>query len=971
MTSKARYRENVSLLSLGLTLGLNVTGAHAQDVPSDAASVSSDEEQLGEVVVSGYRQSLDAALDIKRQQAAMVDAIVAEDIAKFPDKNLAESLQRVPGIALDRGDGGEGKRISVRGLSADFTRVRLNGMEAAALTGSSDAEGGTNRTRSFDFNVLPSELFSSLTVRKTPSAEVEEGSLGATVDLAIPRPLDYRDDMTLALSAQGSYNDMAREYDPRGTALFSRKFADRTFGVTTAVAYSRRRTLEEGAGTVIGLRPVDDGGFCSPVGYAPQNPVANPVKGTDALNCGNGVPRTSNPAAYDRIANQTNVFHPRQARFLHSEQEYERLGAIGSMQWSPDDATNMTLNGLYSRYDVDRSDNFITPISFGRGLGNNGKPHTSVLEAEIAPDGFWEYGVFNGVDLRSESVTDRYVSEIKQGVLTVERTLNSTFAVDGLVGFTRSDLDQPVRTTITLDAVNTNNFSWDYRGDRRIPIINYGIDINDPNAFAFGPASADGTVTGILGVVENQLRNDFLTTNLNATATLSDALKVRFGGQYREGDFTSSQVQRPTTVAGITPSLPAGTSLASLTRQIDHFGRGLGSGVPSGWVAADYDRLNEVFGIESNNGVFELVGVGPNSQALGSNFSVNERVTGGFVQMDFKTDILPFTMRGNLGARYVRTDMETTGYVTLPAPVFFQAAVIERSYNDFLPSLNLAAEITPELQLRLSAARVMSRPSLNQLNPGGSISTVTRTLGIGNPYLEPVRANTLDLAAEYYFGGGSLVSLGLFYKDIESTVQVVRRLVPFSETGLPPSILQGSQATPDDLFQVTRSVNAKGGPLKGFEVNYQQPFTFLPGLLSNVGTLLNYVHVSSEVDYVVGANAEQTVTTDLAGLSKHSANGTLYYDDGKFSIRTSLNYRSGYLVTVPSGGPGSDVDGVRASIFVDASSSFALTKRLRLTLEVQNLTNEWASQYSDSIRKDPLYQTLSGRTYTMGASYRF
>jgi outer membrane receptor protein involved in Fe transport len=129
--------------------------------------------------------------------------------------------------------------------------------------------------------------------------------------------------------------------------------------------------------------------------------------------------------------------------------------------------------------------------------------------------------------------------------------------------------------------------------------------------------------------------------------------------------------------------------------------------------------------------------------------------------------------------------------------------------------------------------------------------------------------------------------------------------------------------------------------------------------------------VSSEVDYVVGANAEQTVTTDLAGLSKHSANATLYYDDGTFSIRTSLNYRSGYLVTVPSGGPGSDVDGVRSSIFVDAASSYALSDRLRLTLEAQNLTNEWAAQYSDSRRKDPLYQTLTGRTYTMGASYRF
>ena len=139
MTATHGSRANVSLL--GLMLGVNAVGALAQ-------ATAPAEPPLEEVVVTGFRQSLDAALDIKRQEAVMVDAIVAEDIAKFPDKNLAESLQRVPGIALDRGDGGEGKRISVRGLSADFTRVRLNGMEAAALTGSSDAEGGTNRTRS-------------------------------------------------------------------------------------------------------------------------------------------------------------------------------------------------------------------------------------------------------------------------------------------------------------------------------------------------------------------------------------------------------------------------------------------------------------------------------------------------------------------------------------------------------------------------------------------------------------------------------------------------------------------------------------------------------------------------------------------------------------------------------------------------------------------------------------------------------
>lgn len=152
-------------------------------------------QRVEEVVVTGFRSSLNSALEDKRKETAAIDSIKAEDIGKFPDSNLAESMQRVPGVTLSRGDGGEGRNISVRGLGPAFTRVRINGMEGAAQTGASDIYGAGNNGRSFDFDVFPSEIFSALEVRKTPSADVEEGSLGATADLRSPRPLDYPDDM--------------------------------------------------------------------------------------------------------------------------------------------------------------------------------------------------------------------------------------------------------------------------------------------------------------------------------------------------------------------------------------------------------------------------------------------------------------------------------------------------------------------------------------------------------------------------------------------------------------------------------------------------------------------------------------------------------------------------------------------------------------------------------------------------------
>ncbi len=221
-------------------------GASAQDAtPTDAAGSA---ETIEEVVVTGFRASLNKALDAKQEQVGAIDMIVAEDIADFPDLNLAESLQRVPGVVIAR-DAGEGRQISVRGLGPQFTRVRINGIEAMSANGSTDASGGTNRGRSFDFNTFASELFNNITVRKTASAETEEGSLGATVDLRTGRPFDY-DGLTVAGSVQAGYNDLTEDSDPRAAFLVSNTFADGKFGALLSVAYTSRKLADEGSSTV-------------------------------------------------------------------------------------------------------------------------------------------------------------------------------------------------------------------------------------------------------------------------------------------------------------------------------------------------------------------------------------------------------------------------------------------------------------------------------------------------------------------------------------------------------------------------------------------------------------------------------------------------------------------------------------------------------------------------------------------------
>src|SRR5690349_7356608 len=223
--------------SIGITAGAS---AQAQDQGannSDATSAPVAEE-ITEVEVTGYRLSLRNAIEVKRNSDVMMDAINAEDIADFPDANLAESLQRLPGIALDR-ENGEGKQITVRGLGSDFTRVRLNGLEALSTGAASDSGAAPNRSRGFDFNVFASDLFSSLEVRKTASANTDEGSLGATVDLVTGNPLDYKD-RKIAFSAEDAYYTNEETHNPRLAALYADQFFDHTVGVSMSVAYSER-----------------------------------------------------------------------------------------------------------------------------------------------------------------------------------------------------------------------------------------------------------------------------------------------------------------------------------------------------------------------------------------------------------------------------------------------------------------------------------------------------------------------------------------------------------------------------------------------------------------------------------------------------------------------------------------------------------------------------------------------------------
>jgi iron complex outermembrane recepter protein len=899
------------------------TAAESTTAPEAAAQPAGDKADTLEEVVVTYRQSLVQALEAKRAFTTQTDVIMAEDIGKFPDLNLAESLQRIPGVSIAR-DAGEGRQISVRGLGPDFTRVRINGMEGLSTTGGTDSSGGNNRGRAFDFNVFASELFNRIEVHKTASAEVQEGSLGATVDLHTPRPFDF-DRFTLVGSGQLGYNDLADKNNPRASALISNTFFDGRFGALFSVAYSDRALTQEGASSVRWDNGPSSGGF------NPNSPFTG--------------------------ASGANVFHPRIPRYGVLEHEQERLGLTGALQWQIADSTLASLDLLYADFDAKRTENFLEAVSFSRS-GASGKPQTIVRDGVVA-NGNLVYGLFDDVDVRSESRYDELATTFEQTNLNLDHEFSDSFRMNALIGHSRSDFKNPIQTTITLDRANTDGYSWDYRGDDRLPGINYGFDVNNPANWAFSNGLSE------IRLRPNSTANLFTNQQLNFDWEPAAAFHVKGGLDFKAYKFSTYEARRASEVT--VPNLPAGASLSDLTRLLV-FGNDLDmpAGSDRSFLIPDIQAFADLFDIYSNQGTFS---VSPSaSGAIGNNRSVKERDRGGWLQGDFETSTFGIPLRGNFGVRYVRTEQESTGFAVINSRPTL--TTVSREYSDTLPSMNLAWDLSDDLLLRFGAAKVMSRPGLGNLTPGVSVSVSggNRVVTGGDPFLDPFRAKTLDLGLEWYFAPESVLGAAIFYKDIDTFVQTSRETRPFSSSGLPASLLEGTGASVNDDFQFNIPVNTPGGKLRGVELSYQQPFTFLPGFWSNFGAILNYTYVESKIQYVTSTGAS-SLKTDLTGLSKNAYNATVYYEKDSFTARVSTAYRNGYLTTVP-GRNNNDMEGTKGTTNVDFMATWKMNDHVEFTFEAVNLTDEYNDQWVDSVGDRSSVYDHTGREYFIGIRLR-
>ena len=935
-----------SLASLLTFAGVAIAQDTAPQAPQDETAAAGSPE-LGEVVVTAYRQSLAIALDQKQKAASAIDMIVAEDIADFPDLNLAEAIQRVPGVSIAR-DAGEGRQVTVRGLGPQFTRVRINGIEALTTNGGTDAAGGTNRGRNFDFNTFASELFNNITVRKTASAEVEEGSVGATVDLRTGRPFDYNG-FTFLTQVQGGYNDVSEDVSPRGSVMVSNTFGDGKWGALFSAAYTDRQLLDEGSSTV----RWQDSGAC------PVPPAAVGAGCFGAL--GANYAGSGSTATLSQV---NAAFRPRIPRYDKYEHEQERIGLTGSLQFQPTDATLINFDVLYSEFKAERSEIFLESQVFSTN-GMAGINDVDVQAAEIGANNTLVYGVFDDVDIRSEARFDELETKFYQGTLDVTHSFSDTFRLHGLAGAAQSNHDNPVQTTLLFDANNIDGYTFDYRGDDRLPLINYGTnDVTNP---------ATWTLSQIRLRPQSTL-NTFKTVSFDVDFVMSETFSLKAGPQWKEYEFVTTEARRPSET--VIPPNVAATPVASYSSTTT-FGNGLGvpGGTPTSWLTPDINAAASLFGLYDPN-LFPL-SITP---ALGNNNTVKEEDTGGYVQLDWNVELLDRPLRGNVGVRYVETKQTTEGYQTRSGTTTPVLATTERSYDNTLPSLNMVYEVTDDFLVRLGAAKTMTRPPLGQITPGGTVSVGgnLKTVTTGNPELDPFEADNYDLAFEWYFASESLVSLALFYKDISTFVQTIRESnQQFSDNplGLDDSVALAlcGPAVPADTcltgWEFNTPANTPGGDLEGFEISYQQPFSFLPAPFSNFGAIINYTAVDSKVKYL-NQDGAVVADTDLVGLSQSAYNATLYYETSRFSARISAAYRDEYLTTVP-GRNNNNVEGTAETLNIDAAASFALNENIEFTLEAINLTDEYQDQWVDSSGDRLSFYHHTGREYFLGARFRF
>ena len=904
---------NVSLIALSASMAI------AQE---EVAEETNAESAIEEVIVYGIRASLESALAAKRARANLTEIINADDIGKLPDENVAEVLENIPGVQIDR-SAGIGSSVSVRGSSQN--RIEINGR---STTPSGDSRGGMS------FEDLPAALVRSLNVVKVPTADMVEGSLGGTIDVKTYRGLKLKKPLRV-VRVVSEYAENADQWNESFSATLGEKFSTSRgdVGAIMTLTYSDKMVREDSLRVSPGVRSAD------------QSQI-------DFDGDGLGDP----------------YYKPGFGDTVYGNEHRTNTAFSGSLEWQTSDNLKLYAEGSYTDLDKQsmRQSLFMgTPTSDleldGVANGTFGLVNVAGYDVPILTSGVIGGGIMNGrTDVSTDTETPNDGVQLRSNNRAGNRETESYVAALGgewdrdnfnvIFEVSAAGSDTAISQLVSIFQFNDpENANFHSAGARiRVP-FEYKLD---GDVLEYGPVAGAVSDEQLLDpnywsmfVTKDQdsfFDNEEFAEKIDVTWHPDhDTWKsVQFGVRASQRSINRARQSQ------VSPNWP-GVSAADLSEYLaatpgDFFDFNADANYLDNFVTLDpekvenqRDEIREILNLDAEGVMEPLQG-----------FGVEEDTVAIYVRGDFDTTWFGIPARGNIGVRGVNTRQEASGNEVLDDGVLREVSY-SQDYTEWLPSASLVLAPAEKVQIRLGYANIMRRPSFANLSPTVKYPlTPSTAINVGDPTLQPTKAKQLDLALEYYFRKGSVLSLGAYYKDLES---VIGKESVFGGICNPRAIdgnVGLSNALPTctvdglDGVIVTRisPVNLPGGKIEGLELSFQHVFKDLPAPFDGLGVIANYAHQKGSRDMTV--NAPEFLSTDgeraqfplnFSGLSENSYNFTVFYQKKGFGARVRYTYRDSFLVSesidIANGQPlyTDDKGQLNASMSYDLNDTFAVT----------------------------------------------
>ena len=867
---------------------------------ASAPACAAEAAAADEIVITGVRASLEKAIELKRLSDNHVEAISAEDIGKLPDKNVADALQRLPGLNTSSAASGEGgfdenDRVSIRGTSPSLTQVTIDGH--AVSTGDwfiLDQFSTVGRSTSFD--LLPSEIVSSVIVNKTQDASLLEGGVAGSIDLRLRSGLDLKSTWTFEASAQGAYNTQSQQVKPQINGLIGWHNDDNSLGVIVQGFYEQRSLRRYGQ-EVLGYSTITAG---------------TPGDGGNAT--GKAIPALVGVSAPTLIGS---------ALF---EQERTRKGGVTTIDWKPSDKLELNASGFYSFLNAtNQNDNFLFWGSreIDRNVPSSYTVKNNTLVAAnfplVAPSGPFAGQPIEGI------VADNIVRPGASGEtyfvnLDAKYQATDRLTIKGQVGYTHGVGSTPSSPFFEVDAPTGASYVPSGNG---FAVSTANISANSPNGI-----SNDFAINETFRSVDHELYGKLdASYDISSGAFRSVDLGVRAAGHERRVDGWD----RGCTLgadgqcysaglfpfAGVNPTpYPSGFNAGALGIP--------GLYVPLGGSAAAITSVINNIQNPFRGPISHIVQ--PANEYWPGEFDVKETDIEGYAMAHIGGE----GWRGNVGLRVASTGEDAfvnvpvsctpgtncaANVITTSAYGPFLRTEVKHTYVDFLPSINLTFDLRKDLLLRLAAAETMSRPDFSALGGTVSLTDTNFTGSGGNPNLRPIKATVFDGSLEWYYAKAALASVSVFHDDLQSYVTF--------GTSIGTYFTQLDGKFHD--YNISSPTNTSG-QLSGVELQVQQPIAYGFGFQAN-GTYVN---------------GHETSGAPLVGTSKFTYNLVGYYDHGPLNVRVAYTYRSHYFVGLDR----SSAENQSNYGTLDGSLNFAVLPNLTVTVDALNMTNAKLKYYA-------------------------